>query len=231
MKLKTKIIAGAAALSFLTFAADSLRAQETNVITFTATASVQANSSDNGTVTTTPVPIKASVDTKQILTALAVDENAAGNWASNKFPTGAILVVVSSEGGPDFQVLSKTKTLLVDVTNIITASNTGNFGSDIFSGKQNDNTGLADTSETDLQIFTVSFDDTAIVGGEDTQFYLTGLITNTTTDTVPNAITHVYKETESHTMSTAAGDGNYQGHPVVITGGFTAASASATLTL
>src|SRR5271170_2394572 len=152
MKLKTKIIASAAVLSFMAFAAGSLQAQVTNVITITATALVQGNSSDNGTVTTTPTPTKHILDTAEILVDLAVDENAEGNYGSTTFPTGAKLVAVPSGGNsPDFQVFDKNSHLLVDVSDILTGSNTGNFGSDITNGKQNDNTGLSDPTETDQQ--------------------------------------------------------------------------------
>jgi hypothetical protein len=55
-------------------------------------------------------------------------------------------------------------------------------------------------------------------------------MTSKTTDTAPNNESGVYTETESNNMSASAGEGNYQGTPLVITGSITA-SGKATLTL
>jgi len=228
MKQANRIIALAAVFAVSTFAAGSLQAQVANVITFTATASVQSNTSDNGTVTTTAAPTKVTLDTKQILAFLATAENEEGNYGSTTFPTGAKLVTLGGTGSPpDFQVVSKTGALLVDVADIITVTDSGTYGSDISSGKSKDSTGLASTTETDQEIITVAYDDTG--AGGSLQFVLTGLFTDKTTDTAPsNAGT--YRETQSHTLTDAAGDGNYRGNPLVISGGFSA-SGSATLTL
>jgi hypothetical protein len=227
VKLKSKILLGTVALALLPFAAGNLAAQVTNTLTITSTASVQnINTTDNGTVSTTPAPTKYSVDTKQILTALALAENLEGTYpAGTTFPSGAKLVVVIANGSgtpPDFQVLDKTNHLLVDVSDIISAQTTGNFGSDVFSGKQNDTTGLANPTQTDLQIFSIFYDDTAVPGSKNIQLYLTGLMTNVTTDSVPNKTTGAFTETQSHKMTTSAGDGNYNGNPLVVTGSVTA---------
>ena len=220
MKLKTTIITGLATLAFLTFAAGSLQAQVTCAITITTTASAQNGSTDNGTTNTTLAPIKVSIDTKQILAAMALAENAAGNYpAGTSFPTGAkLVVVISNNNAPDFQVLDKTNHLLVDVSDILFGLNSGNNGSDIFSGKQTDATGLSSPTTTDLQIFTLAYDDTAILGSDKIKLYLTGLAINTTTDTVPNKLTGVYTETQSHKMANAAGDGSQDGLAFVLTG-------------
>src|ERR1039457_4977361 len=98
MKLTTKIMAGTAALAFLTMAAGSLQAQVTNLVTITATASMQdTTSTDNGTVTTYNSPIVYSVTTVEILADLAVDENAEGKYGSPTFPPGAKLVAINIE--------------------------------------------------------------------------------------------------------------------------------------
>ncbi len=104
MKLKIKIVAGATVLVFLTFAA-SLRAQLTNVLSITATVSMQGNPSDNGTVNTT-ASVKRTINIKQILAWLAQDEFAEGNFTSNSFPPGAQLVYVGI-GVEPFQVIDR----------------------------------------------------------------------------------------------------------------------------
>lgn len=131
-------------------------------------------------------------------------------------------------GNPIFQVLDKNNKFLVDVTDILSGFNAGVFHAGVVSGKTNDNTGLASPTTTDLQIFALFYDDTQ--AGGSLQFNLLGVLTNTKTDTTPNAKTKTYTQTESHKMPTAAGDGNYQNSPLIITGGFTA-SGSIKLTL
>jgi hypothetical protein len=225
MKLKTTIITGLATLAFLTFAAGSLQAQIISLVTITATASVQNPTTDNGTVSTTSAPTKVSVTTKQILSALAIAEHIEGNYLpGSTFPAGAKLVVVIGHGGtpPDFQVVDAHNILLVDVSDIISAQNTGQFGSKVTSGKQNDVTGLANPSQTELQIFTLIYDDTAIAGSQNIQFYLTGAMSSVTTDTVPNVATGAYTETQTDKMTDGAGDGNANAVPLVITGSVTA---------
>ncbi len=226
MKKISQIAVPVAALAFLALSAGSLQAQVTNVVTVSFTGMEQNSSSDNGTTTTTASPIKRTLATKDILSLLAEDEGA-------PFPSGAKLVVIGGQGGPgpgdlDFQVLDKNNHFLADVSDIISGEGTGNFAQDILSGKQNDLTELSTPTTTDLQIFTIFYDDTG--AGGSLQFYLTGLITNTTTDTTPNNTTHVYKQTESHKISSGAGDGNFEGNPIVVTGSFSA-SGSANLTL
>ena len=220
MKLATKIMAGTAALALLTLAAGSLQAQVTNVITLSLSVSVQGNSTDVNGVTIAAAPIKHTVATKDILGFLAQAENAEGNYlAGTTFPTGAKLVVISSSNNnnPVFQVLAANNSFLVDVSDIITSAD-GTFGNDIYSGKQNDTTLLAATSETDLHILTMQYDDTWIMGSQDVKFYVTGLMTSTTTDTVPNATTSVYTESQSHKLASGTGEGTYQGQPFVLTG-------------
>jgi len=228
MKLKNKIIGAAAALSFLTVAAGGLQAQVNQLLTVTATAYVQGDSSDNGTVTTAAAPTKVSVGTKQLLEALAVDEHAADLYPSTTFPSGAKLVTVDGNNdSPDFQVLDKSDNLLVDVTNIVSFGQPGN--NTVFSGKQNDNNGLASPATANLQLLTFAFDDTAISGSENIKFYFTGIGSSTTTDTTPNG-GGVYSETDKGSLTSGTGEGTYQGNQLLITGS-AKASGKGTLTL
>lgn len=220
MKLKNKIIAVTAALAFLTFAAGSVRADETLVLTITGTTLTQnTNSTTKNGITTVPAPTKTSVTTQLILQALAVDEHAETNYPSATFPAGAKLVV-TGHNGDDFQVWGKTNNLLVDVSDILTSSNGNN---DISSGKQNEDTGLASPTETDEQLLTLTYDDSFIDGGVGLQFSSTGLITNTQTDSTPK--NGVYTETLSG-KGALAGEGSLQGNPFVFSGTISAAGTA-----
>jgi len=218
MKLTTKIVAGAAALALLTMAVGSLQAQVTQVLTITATASIQGNSSDNNTITTYASPTKFSVTTKVILGALAVDEHAESNYlAGSTFPSGAKLVTINNNNNTnDFQVLDKNGNLLVDVSDILSFNQPGE--NSIFSGKQNDSTQLASPSTVGSQLLTLSFDDTGIPGGEGVKFFYTGIGTGTTTDTTPNVNTGVYTETDNGSLTSGTGEGTSQGTQLLITG-------------
>jgi hypothetical protein len=232
MKLKSNIIAGTATLAFLTIAAGNIEAQVRAIVGFTGTALVQGSSTKNGTVIQYAAPAKQAFATKDILQNLALDENAAGKYKSTTFPSGAQLVAIISntaENKGTFQVLDKNNNLLVDVSNILTISY-GTYGNFIISGAQNGNTGLSTPSRTVSNVLTISYDDSGITGSVKFRFYLTGIITGTTTDTTPNGRTGVYTETQSGTMSTAAGEGDYQGQPFVFTGSLTL-SGQATLRL
>ena len=126
----------------------------------------------------------------------------------------------------DVQVVDKNNNLLQDVSGVMSFNNPGN--NDIFSGKTTSAfPGLASPSTTDSSLLTISFDDTGIGGS--LQFYLTGIGTGKTTDTIPNAITGVYTETTSGSLSSATGEGNYQNNPFVCTG-TASASGKGTLT-
>ena len=228
MKLATKIMAGTAALAFLTLATGS-QAQVTLTITLSGSVSVQGATNDNGTVTAYASPAKKTFATKDILKNLALDEYAENNFPSNSFPAGAKLVVVTGNNNGEFLVVDKSGTnVLVDVSDIIFAQD-GIIGNYIASGKQNDTTGLASPSKTYQHVFTIGYDDSKIPGGGGVgfQFYMTGLMTDSTTDTTPNATTGAYTESKSAKMS-AIGEGNYQGQPFVLTGSLNA-SGKATL--
>jgi hypothetical protein len=198
------------------------------LLTVTATAYVQGDSSDSDNVTTTAKPTKVSVGTKQLLATLATDENAAGLYPSTTFPSGAKLVTVDGNNdSPDFQVLDKSDNLLVDVTNIVSFGQPGN--NSINSGKQNDSNGLASPATANLQLLTFAFDDTAINGSANIKFYFTGIGTGTTTDTTPNG-GGVYSETDKGSLTSGTGEGTAQGKQLIITGS-AKASGKGTLTL
>jgi len=205
------------------FAAGGLHAQVASVMTFSMTAYKQADFADNGIITTTALPTKIKIDTKQILILLAQAEYSEMNYDATSFPSGAKLVSISNgTPSPTFQVWDKDNNILVDVSDIMSANalTTNFYGSVINSGKVNDNTGLASPSVTDQQIYTLAFDDTP--GGGSLQFYLSGVMANTIADSVPNSTTGVYKETETHTLTSGAGDGNYEGSSILIIGGLKA---------
>jgi hypothetical protein len=221
MNYLAKIGLTATVLSLTGLVEGHLQAQVKVPFTFTLTVLEQANSTDNGTTTTTPAPIKTTITNKQILSRLATDEFAAGNWSSNSFPAGAKLVLEDGK----FEVVDKNLNLLVDVSNIITFE----IGDkDIFSGKEDDVTGLASPSTSDVSILTIRFDDTAITGGN-INFYLHGLAKVTVTDTKPNATTRIYTETISGSMTGAAGEGSETGNDLVVSGNVSA-SGKGTLT-
>jgi len=234
MKPYNKIITLVAGLASLTIATGNLHAGAggggggglPNVVTITATALVQNGSNTSGNIQTTSAPTKLTLDTKHLLAFLNLAKN--GPMAP-PFPAGAKLVGVSDSGsGVTFQVWDKNNGLIVDVADILTASMGGDYGSDVSSGKQNINTQLASPTNTDQQIFTLLYDDTG--SGGSLQFYLTGLMTSTQTDTAPSGMAGTYKETQTNKGTSMTGDGNYQGNSLVITGGFTA-TASGTLTI
>lgn len=217
MKITNHITTIAAALAVWAAATGCLQAQTTNAINIAFVASVQNDSSDVSGVTTTPVPTKHAVTTPTILGWLAVAENAEGNYGSTSFPSGSKLVVIDS----DFQVLDANNNLLVDVSDIISGHD-GYLGNEITSGKQNDTTGLAFPNTTSMHILTVYYDDTGISGSTGVKFYMTGLMTSKTIDTVPNSTTGVYTEVQTHKLASGTGEGVYQGHQFVLTGGLSA---------
>ena len=219
MKLKNKIIAGAAMLAFLAFSAGGLHAGVTNLLTIKATLLGQMSSTTNGSIVTAAAPAKATVTTANILNALATDEHAEAHLLGTPFPAGAKLVVIDGNGGGSFKVLDANNQVIVDVSDILSASNGKN---DIFSGSQNDVTGLASTTVADDNLLIFTYDDSGIlVGGAGLKFSMQGLSENKTTDTAP--VAGVYTETHSSKVVDATGEGNVEGHPFVLFGSLTAA--------
>ena len=215
-----KIIIGAAVLASLTFVAGNLQAQETNLITINATAELQGSTITNsfmGTnvlIATFKPPTVLTLDTKQILEFLAVDENAEGNYGATTFPSGAKLVEINSSSSSDYQVLGREDNFLVDVSDILHFAHSTN---QVFIGKHNFETGLNEPTVSTKQIDHFYFDDTAISGGVGINFWMSGLATRTITDTTPNK-EGVFKETNLREAPIVMGDGTFLGAAFVITG-------------
>jgi hypothetical protein len=196
--------------------AGNVQAQYTNLITITATAELQGSSSDNGSVTTLAAPVSEAMGTKQILQFMATDENAAGDYGSTTFPSGAKLVEIDSANGSDYQVLDESNNFIVDVTNVFDIVHSTN---EVFTGKISDSTGLNDPTVITKHINRYTYNDWSISGGVGFCFTLQGLGTLTLTDTTPRD--GVYTETKTSKTPSAAGQGNYQGTSFVITGSMT----------
>jgi len=179
-----------------------------------ATQIQQASTTNLDGLITTPVPLKSTVTTATILSSLAQDEHAAGNYPSSTFPAGALLVV----RGDSVIVTDSATNELVDVSDILTAQSDDNS---VFSGKQNNATGLAAPMLSEIQYQKLVYDDSAITNGAHLSFTLGGLATVVTKDTV-NAIAGTYSETVTSTVKSGAGTGNYQGTPFILSGSFTA---------
>jgi hypothetical protein len=236
MKLITRIMVAVLGAASLTIAVGSLHAQTDaeNVLTLTATASIQNFSTGDGS--TTLPPIKLSITTKQILQFLAEDEHAEGTYALSNFPAGAKLVVLmpsfdlqfyydwmdgTNKEVRTFQVRDKHDALLVDVSDILSfsyGSNSAFTTNDIYAGKFDHMTGLALPSWTVVQRATIIFDDTAITGGGGLHFSLTGIETSKFTDAVPKVPNGFYTETQTHKIASAEGSGIFKSLILFATG-------------
>ena len=189
----------------------AVRADILQTLTISVTTFTQQPINDNGTNNTAAAPKAQSHSTADLLKTLAKDANIAYGWPSNSFPSTAKLAV----GNDGFVVINGTN-VLVNVNGILSFEN---MSTNIVSGKMSDITGLANTSTKELQIGKITFDDTAIVGGGNLKFWIQGLITNTRTDTVPNASSSVYSETHTGKMTNGAGAGtDSDGSDFVLTG-------------
>jgi hypothetical protein len=188
---------------------------DTYVLAIKAATQIQQASTTNlSGLITTPVPLKSTFTTATILSSLAQDEHAAGNYPSSTFPAGALLVV----RGDSVIVTDSATNELVDVSDILTAQSDDNS---VFSGKQNNATGLAAPMLSEIQYQKLVYDDSAITNGAHLSFTLGGLATVVTKDTV-NAIAGTYSETVTSTVKSGVGTGNYQGTPFILSGSFTA---------
>lgn len=189
-------------------------------LSIAATLSEQNISTVNGGITTTASPKLLKLATTDILNMLAFDECKEGNWPSNSFAKNSKLVIA---GGTPL-VLNSTN-ILLDVSDIMKLVI---YQPAISYGKKNNSTGLATPSLNQMQMASLTFDDTFISGGKNFQFYLAGILTETTTDTTP--LRGKYTETITWSLGTAAGDGAFLGVPFTCTGSFSAtASNSKTL--
>jgi len=187
-------------------------------LAFALNASVQSSNTVVGTVSNTPAPTVQSLATKNLLSVLANDAHVEGSWPSNSFPKNTLLALA----GESFVVLNGTN-LLLNVSDKL-VSNAGN--PKITAGKFSTVNGLVvpKTKAQSIQIGGITFDDTFEPADYNLKFYLDGVLTRTTTDTVP--VSGAYSETRTLSLSTAAGDGYAQGVPFVCTG-----TVSATVTV
>ena len=200
---------------FIITSTENRKNNDTYVLAIKAATQIQQPSSTNlSGLITTPVPLKSTFTTATILSYLAQDEHAAGNYPSSSFPAGALLVV----RGDSVIVTDSATNELVDVSDILTAQTDDNS---VFSGKQNKATGLAAPMLSEIQYQKLVYDDSAITNGAHLSFTLGGLATVVTKDTV-NAIAGTYSETVTSTVKSGAGTGNFQGTPFILTGSFTA---------
>jgi hypothetical protein len=218
MKPKANHIVGVAVALF-TLAASQLQAQVLNVVTISGTALVQSPSSQTGFIVTTPAGAKFSLTTKSLLIAMAVYEKLAGHYFGPvPFPAGSKLVAAQFYAGlPRFEVLDKTNHLLVDVSDILVGGPSNFFDSTVASGKFNSVTLLAAPTQSFNELYTLSFNDTAVVGSSNVKFNLIGVMTHSRTDGRVSASTGIYTESQTNKMS-AAGDGKSSNVPLTITG-------------
>jgi hypothetical protein len=215
MKSKVKTTVGLGVL-LLTVATGNLFAQETNLITITATAQFQGPITSDGPTTTMAPPADRSFNTKQILAFMAIDENAEGNYGETNFPTGAKLVEIDGGSNADYQVLDEHDNYLADVSDVL---NIDHLTNQIFIGKISNLTGLNAPTVTDKYFVRYGYYDLGISGGAGLEFSLQGLASRTITDSSPK--NGFYTETKLSNTPNAAGDGNLKGAPFVLTGSIT----------
>ena len=216
MNLKIKI--PAIVLLILTLAVVSVQAQVTNLISISATAEMQGNTNDNGTVTAIAGPLRDRITTKDVLSLLAEDENAEGNYDAASFPSGAKLVViitgpVTGGGTTDFQVLDKKGDYLTDVSDILSLTEGTNA---IYYGKMNDSSGVYIPTLTEKRIISLQFYDLGINRGAGFEFFLRGMATRTVADTKPKG--DVYEETRIDKFTDGEGTGTYKDIHFILTG-------------
>jgi hypothetical protein len=197
------------------------RPQPPLTVTISVTSISQDSENDNGTNTTFKAKRQLH-GMADLLNVLAQDEYAAGNYATNKFPVGSRLVY--SDGG--FQVMKGTNVLVV-VTNILTAGGSDNS---VKSGRQRDATGLANPLLIKYSNSTLTFDDTAIAGGQNLQFSFTGASKQTVVDVV-HPVAGTYTETFNFQLTSGVGEGRSEGTNVFFVIGSLHAAGTATFSL
>jgi|ERR1051325_678153 hypothetical protein len=198
------------------FAVNDSRADVVQILNFSVTTYTQSPVNDDGTNTVAAAPKVKTRTTTDLVKALAQDEFDAGNWPSNSFPTTAKIAV----GNNGFFIINGTN-VLVSVADVMSFQSGDN---DVKSGKRNDLTGLSLPTVKKLQIGRITFDDSAIYGGTPhLKFFIQGLVSDSTSDTVPNSSGN-YTETQSGKMTNGAGEGvDSDGTPFVLTGTVTVA--------
>jgi hypothetical protein len=204
-----------------------------NQVSISTKGMLQASPTTRSGVTTAAPPQPVTITTPQILSWLALDENKIGKYSQTSFPAGSKLVAVVSATDNTvtaFQVVDNKNKLLVDVSDIVSFSMDGKYNADISTGKVSASTGLSSPSSTYLYISTLTFDDTAIAGGQNIKFYLSGIASNKIVNSIPTSGSGSYKEIQTFKMNVASGDGSYRGVPMLISGSVTA-SGTATFSL
>jgi hypothetical protein len=231
MKLNSTLIAGAAALAFVAAGASSLQAQVTNLVAITAIAEPQGDTNVANGLILFNTPTKVAVNTQTILAKLALDKHAQGVFNATNFPSGSKLaMIVSNTSVMAFQVLSKTNSVLADVSDIVSFST--NATPFVFSGKINaldyatSRSVVPDPSLTTLLIANISYNDSGIAGGQNLRFYLTGLVKLMDTHT-PIGKSGAYSKKITFVMTPLVGAGTNQGDRFVIVSGNLTASGKA----
>jgi hypothetical protein len=166
--------------------------------------------SDNGKIATYDKPVKQTITTKNLLSRLAIDKYAQGQYGSTSFPTGSKLGYTKGQ----FVVVKDNSEFIVDVSDIISISG-GEYT--ILSGTIKNATGLANPKTTELALLRLEFDDTFISGGSNLKFFVQGLNTTKTADTDPNS-DGKYNEQSSEKTEDLTGEGTSLGTPFVVTG-------------
>jgi hypothetical protein len=198
MKLQKVLVPIVAVVCIL--AARTASAGITNIVTFKATTFEESTVTSDGTSTTFGAVKTSSHDTAQLIGQLGSD-------TSNNFSSAAKLALIDNT----FVVIDGTN--IVDVSAIVSIS----FGNNsIKSGKKNDSTGLASPSLKELQVVTLTFDDTNPSIGGDLQFSLQGIANATEADTTPSG--GVYTESLKAKVTSMTGEGSSGGKPFVATG-------------
>jgi hypothetical protein len=213
---------------------DATSGQFTNSFSFSAIARLQSNQLPAARgIATTRSPQQWTLNTANLLQFLALDKYALGQYPATSFPVGSKIVCITtyypSQINPtsidfSYKVLSKSNTLIADVSDIISLSIDGKYLTYLESGKINTISGLYAPAGTNDFISTITFDDTWISDGANIKCYLSGVTKNIIINTAP--INRVYKETQITTQAGAFGEGYYRGTEMIITGGFTQSSTN-----
>jgi len=193
--------------------------------TLTATALVQNDDATNNGVTTTVFPpVKKSMTVATLLPLLAQGEFTAGNYPTNKFPTGAKLALAFYPTNFDhsyFKVTDSAGNLLVAISDIMQVQVSGNKL--VASGKTVNATGLISGANDDALV-TILYDDTGKPGGS-MRFEFEGLLQAVGNDVVLSAAGHTYKESWTLKIISANGEGDYNGSDFVLYGSAMAAGS------
>jgi hypothetical protein len=198
MKLTKLIVVTALLLGAAEFRAQADVGLNINI---TATLLVQSTNTFTNARThtvTIAAPRRMVVTTADLLKRLAVAENNAGTFPTNKFPRGARL----AETNGAFVVMFGTN-ILVDASNVI--SITGNGTNEITSGTTDTN-GLARPALLRTHLSRINYDDTGLNTTNGLRFFLEGIVTDTTVDSAVGR-NGVYTETRVISVPTAAGEG------------------------